>query len=224
MMAALCIIPAKGYSRRLPNKNVLELDGLTLIARSVRSAIESQCFRTIAVSSDDDSILDIAASEGAVPLKRPVTLCGDDIRAKDVVLYHLGKINTTINIVAMLMNTNPFRTGRHIREAFSILKDCKADSVASVCEYEFSPALAYNINRGRLESYFGGETKWARENEFPIAYHLNGAIFLARRETLLKTETFVDSRTVPYVMDRVSSLDIDTEEDYKLAEAWLRTI
>jgi CMP-N,N'-diacetyllegionaminic acid synthase len=220
-MKSICIIPAKGYSRRLPRKNVLPIGGVPMVVRSVRSAIDSERFSLVAVSSDDMEILNLSEKAGAIGLLRDAKLCGDDVRAKDVVYEHLKQMDQKFEIICMLMNTNPFRTKKHVQEAFDLMVCSGAGSLVSVCEYTFNPGLAMRIENNRLHPYVGGDLTWEREDKFPKGYHLNGAIFMADYEIFMKNQTFLGANTIPYVMDAISSIDIDTFEDLRLAEAYM---
>ncbi|WP_461208450.1 acylneuraminate cytidylyltransferase family protein [Desulfocurvus sp. DL9XJH121] len=221
-MASACIIPAKGRSRRLPGKNALPVGGVPMVVRSVRGAVDSGRFDYVAVSSDDEAILALAREAGAETLRRGPELCADDVRAKDVVREHLRALGREFEYVALLMNTNPFRTANHVREAFDLMVARKVRTLVGVCAFEFCPGLAMRIEDGLLRPYRGQGMEWLREEDFPQGYRLNGAMFMGCYDHFMATGTFLDSETVPYVMDRMSSWDIDTPEDYRLAEAYLR--
>ncbi|MCF8070646.1 MAG: acylneuraminate cytidylyltransferase family protein [Desulfobacterales bacterium] len=220
-MESICIIPAKGYSRRLPRKNMLSLGGVPMVVRSVRSALDAERFSLVAVSSDDNEILEVSEKAGAIGLLRDSKLCDDDIRAKDVVRHHLKAMDHNFEIVCMLMNTNPFRTDRHVREAFDLMIHSGSVSLVSVCEYTFNPGLAMRIENNRLRPYVGKELTWEREDKLPKGYHLNGAIFMSRYGEFMKERTFLTKDTEPYVMDAESSLDIDSLVDLQFAETYL---
>lgn len=221
-MEAACIIPAKGRSTRLPGKNLLPLGGVPMVVRSVRSALDAGRFSFVGVSSDDADILALAEQAGATPLPRAPELCGDTVRAKDVVHAHLAELGRPFDIVALLMNTNPLRTADHVREAFDLLVSSGARNLVSVREFEFCPGMAMRIEDGRLKPYAGGELDWVREDAYPTGYHMNGAIFMSRYEDFMRTRTFLDADTVPYVMDARSSMDVDTPDDLCVAQAFLR--
>lgn len=224
-MNNICFIPAKGYSRRLPKKNLQLIGGKTLIARAVESSISSQCFSKIIVSSNDDEILDIAVKFGVTAIRRPDNLCADDIRAKDVLKYHLDNMQEEYDSVAMLMPSNPLRNEIHIKEAYQIYNSSSVNTLISVVEYDFNPSMAMSINTNGILKPFNTEVfKWQRENQFPKYYHFNGAIFIAAYGYFMKNITFLDDSTMAYVMDKYSSIDIDTEDDLKLAEYYYEVV
>lgn len=217
-MRGACIIPAKGNSRRLPRKNALALGGRPLVCRAVDSALGAQRFGFVAVSSNDPEILALAEAAGAAPLVRDQALCGDQVRAKDVVHAHLAALGREFDYVAMLMPTTPFRTADHVREAVDIFVASGRPCLASVCEYDFHPALALAVEQGALQPFFGGGLAWEREEGLRPAFHLNGAVYLARWAFFMAERTFVAADAAAYVMDRLASLDVDTPEDFRLAQ------
>lgn len=221
-MKGVCIIPAKGNSRRLPRKNALPLAGRPMVCRAVDAALGSQRFDLVAVSSNDPEILDLAREAGAQALPRDEALCADDVRAKDVVLAHLREMDRTFDFVALCMATTPLRTAEHVRGAVDAFLASGRDTLASVCEYEFSPALALAVADGALTPYFGGDLAWTREEAHAPAWHLNGAIYLARYAFFMREATFVADGCAAFPMGRLESLDVDTPEDFRLAEACLR--
>lgn len=222
-MNALAFIPAKGRSRRLPGKNRRLLLGKPLVAYTVEAAVQSGCFDLVWVSTDDDAIADIARQYGATPVRRGPELCGDQVRAKDVLLAHLAKAGLAPGVVAMLMPTAPLRTAAHVREAMEVFCAAGTPTLMSVCEYDFSPALALRVEGGLLRSYAGGSVQWVREEGFATGYHPNGAICLARGDYFLEHGTFLDDATAAYIMSRPDSTDIDTLEEFRLAEFYLRS-
>ncbi len=217
-MKGACIIPAKGNSRRLPRKNALPLGGRPLVCRAVDSALEAQRFEFVAVSSNDEEILTLAKAAGAEPLVRDQALCGDQVRAKDVVHAHLIALGREFDYVAMLMPTTPLRTSAHVREAVDLFVASGRPCLASVCEYDFHPALALTVEEGTVQPYFGGVMAWEREETHRPAFHLNGAVYLASYTFFMAARTFVAADTAVYFMDRLASLDVDTPEDFRLVE------
>ncbi len=220
-MTNICFIPAKGNSRRLPRKNILTVGGKPLVVRAVESALESGCFDKIYVSSNDKEILEVAEKAGAVGLQRSQDLCKDDIRAKDVMQFQLSGLREKYNYVTLLMPSNPLRTARHIKEAWTLLIDKKALSLVSVTEFGMNPGVAVIIRNGKLAPFYGKELDWVREDEYPKGYYLNGAIYMANYDLFMEKATFLGNNTVPYIMDRVSSIDVDDPEDLRLAEFYL---
>lgn len=216
---ALAIIPARAGSKRLKDKNVLKLGDKPLFKYTVDAAINSQCFKKIILSTNDKRIiLSMKDCKRVQVENRPDYLCKDDVRALDVVLYHLKKEKEKYEYVALLMPTSPFRNEKHIQQAFKTLMSKKGDSLASVVEYNFHPQLALIIKNKRMYSYFKDHIEWIREDNFPKAYHVNGAIFLSKTKSLLNHKTFIKNGTIAYIMIPEDSIDIDNIFDFKLAE------
>ena len=217
-MNSLCFIPAKGRSLRLKKKNFLKIGGKELFVRAIEAAKNSKCFKKIIVSSEDKTILKIAKDYGALPVLREKKLSKKDVRVKDVLKKFLKKDNTIYDNITMLMPTSPLRNSRHIKEAHNKFCSSNCKTLVSIKEFNFNPGMALKIYRKKLIPFYGKKFKWKRENFFPKAYHFNGAIFIAEYKYFIKNFTFIDDQTIPYVMDEVSSIDVDTLEDLQLAE------
>jgi len=222
-MNNICFIPAKGNSRRLPRKNVQTVGGKELVLRAIEGAVESDCFDKIIVSSNDDEVLNLAKAAGVTPLLRESELCAEDVRAKDVFKKHLNE-GQSYDSVTMLMPTCPLRTSQHIKEAYHKFISLNAKTLVSVTEFEFNPGMAMKIESDKLAPFYSDKFKWDREDAFSVGYHMNGAVFIADYDYLMKYTTFVESQTAPYIMDKMSSIDIDTPDDLILANFYWEII
>jgi CMP-N-acetylneuraminic acid synthetase len=222
-MSAIAFIPARKNSKRLPGKNKKLLNGIPLFQYTVEAALKSKCYQMVVLTTDDEKIVEIGKRiDGLTVLARPDEYATDDVRAKDVILYHLDRIDKKFDYVSLLMPTSPFRDATDIRRTFEVLQKESGESIASVVKYDFHPEGALRIMDNRLYSYFHKEFRWIRENEFDKAYHLNGAIFTSKTNLLTKTRSFVHNGTIPYLMGPLKSLDIDEESDFIYAEFILR--
>lgn len=220
-ISAIAFVPARKKSKRLLGKNKKLLNGKPLFQYTVEAAVNSRCYEMIVLTTDDEEIIETGKKiDGVTVLNRPEEYAGDDVRAKDVVLYHLKKIEKQFKYVSLLMPTSPFRDANDIRRSFEVLLKENGDSIASVVEYDFHPSLALKIKSERLHSYFDVDKdfNWVRESEFEQAYHLNGAILTAKMDLFLRSKSFIHNGTIPYLMNPLKSLDIDTEIDFKYAE------
>lgn len=219
--SAIAFVPARKNSKRLPGKNKRLLNGKPLFQYTVEAAVSSKCYEIVILTTDDEEIIELGKRiEGLTILERPKHLAEDNIRARDVVLYHLKEIKQKFDYISLLMPTSPFRDAKDIKKSFELLIEKNGDSIASIVEYEFHPALALKIKKGRLYPYLDTEAdfNWVRESEFEKAYHLNGAILTAKMDFLIETKSFIHNGTIPYLMSPLKSLDIDTETDFKYAE------
>jgi CMP-N,N'-diacetyllegionaminic acid synthase len=224
MTKTLCFIPARGGSKRIPRKNLLPLAGKPLLAYTIEAALQAQVFEDVVVSSDDQEILNLAASLGAFPDRRPEVLCGDMIRFVQVVEEYLlrpGMRERYRNIASMLP-TCPFRTAEDVRNAFELFARQDGDRVLmAVTGYDFPPQLALELAEDgvtlamREPETYGRTT---RSQSIRKAYHPNGAIYIATVEGFLRERTFFAEPLLGYVMPPERSFDIDYPYQFKIAE------
>lgn len=215
----LAIIPARGGSKRLPRKNVLNLAGKPLISWTVDAALNSKYFGQIVVTSDDDEILSVARQESVQLIKRPSELATDTATTIDAVAHAIESQSTLYDYCVLLQPTSPLRNTKHIDEAIELLIEKNADAVVSVCECEHSPLWANTLPPdGRMDRFISDEIKNIRGQDLPTYYRLNGAIYIAKVAELLKQQTFMlRNKIFAYRMDQASSVDVDSKIDYMLA-------
>jgi len=137
-MKYLAIIPARGGSKRLPNKNILNLSGKPLIAWSIEAALKSEYIDDIVVTSDSDKILEIARNYDVITIKRPYYLASDTANSIDVIKHVIENVDGKYDYLVLLQPTSPLRNEKHIDEAIELLDIKKADAIISVCEMEHS--------------------------------------------------------------------------------------
>jgi len=218
----LAIIPARGGSKRLPRKNILDLAGKPLIAWSIESALESRYIDKVIVSSDDDEILQISKSFGADIINRPQELATDISTSFDAIKHTIDETHP-YDYIVLLQPTSPLRSTSHIDEAIETLVDKDADAVISVCEMDHSPLWSNTLPENESMNHFiSEEVKNRRSQDLEDYYRLNGAIYICKTDLLLKEETFfIKENIYAYKMDRNSSVDIDEKIDFKLAEFFM---
>lgn len=210
----LALIPARGGSKGLPRKNVLQLGGKPLIAWTIEAALESKSVDQVVLSSDDDEIIETAKMLGcSVPFRRPDDLGTDLASSIDVVLHALDQL-PGFDYVILLQPTSPLRTSSDIDSAFDLLQGSSSSSCVSVCETEQSPYWMYRLtNNNQLRNVLPEVPAISRRQDLPTTYVLNGAIYIAQVNWLRKEKTWIHHDTIAYVMDRSSSIDIDTAEE-----------
>lgn len=221
----LAIIPARGGSKRLPRKNVLDLGGKPLLAWTIEAAEQSEYLDEVIVSSDDDEIIRISEQYGArVVIKRPPELATDTATSIDVCLHAIElykkQHKKEFHYVVFLQPTSPLRDGCDIDGAIEYCMKKKGDAVLSVCETEHSP-LWNNVLPDDLsmENFIPRDVKDKRSQDLPVYYRLNGAIYICKTEKLREERSFLIKQNVyAYIMSRMKSVDIDTELDLKFAE------
>jgi CMP-N-acetylneuraminic acid synthetase len=213
----LAIITARGGSKGLPRKNVLQVNGKPLIAWTIESALNSEVISEIIVSSDDSEIIDTAREFGCTAfLRRPDHLATDTSNSVDVVLHALQEL-PGFDYVILLQPTSPLRTSSDIDGAFYLLKESKSPSCVSLCESEQSPYLMFDLQeKKKLRALLKQNIVSHRRQDLPKVYSLNGAIYIAEIDWFLKTKNFISKETVGFIMNKYNSLDIDTAEDFEL--------
>ena len=215
----LSIIPARGGSKRLPRKNVLDLAGKPLIAWSIEAGLQSKYIDKVIVTSDVDEILAISKEFGSETIKRPEELASDTATSFAAIKHTIENIDR-FDYIVLLQPTSPLRMAQQIDEAIKLLESKKADAVVSVCEMDHNP-LWSNIlpDDGNMNSFIRDEVKNKRSQDLKKYYRLNGAIYICKTDKLLDEKSFfIKDNIFAYYMDRKSSVDIDEQIDFKLAE------
>ncbi len=221
----LGIIPARGGSKRLPRKNVLDLCGKPLIAWSIKAGLNSKYIDKVVVSSDDDDILNISLNFGAETIKRPVEFASDTATTFDAIKHTIENIQK-YDYIVLLQPTSPLRDAKHIDEAIELLEEKQADSIISVCEMDHSPLWSNTLPKdGNMSNFLKDEILNKRSQDLEKYYRLNGAIYICKTEKLLEEKSFLLRNDIfSYIMDRESSIDIDEEIDFNMAEVILSKV
>ncbi|WP_445373508.1 acylneuraminate cytidylyltransferase family protein [Photorhabdus tasmaniensis] len=224
MSLNIAIIPARGGSKRLPGKNIKNLNGKPLIAWTIEAAISSGVFDDIYVSTDSKEIADISVKYGAtVPFLRPESLATDEATTNDVV-YHLidwlekTQAHKKISNVAILQPTSPLRTKSDIVNALSLYSKKMADSVVSVCELEHPYQYANKIDSSLGMKDFISQESCRRTQELDVYYRLNGAIYFFNRDRITNLNQLYGDNSFAYIMPSYRSIDIDSYFDFDLVE------
>ena len=202
----LAIIPARKGSKRLPNKNKLDLNGKPLIAWTIESAIKSIYIDDVAISTNDEDIVEIAKLYDIdVPFLRPEELSSDKASTMDVIFHTINfykSIGKCYDIIILLQPTSPLRTSVHIDNSFKLLsKDAKA--IVSVCELDHSPLWSNVLPANKsLEFFLKEDVQGLRSQGLPQYYRLNGAIYLSRIN-YLKTPKKILEIKVKHILCRL---------------------
>jgi CMP-N-acetylneuraminic acid synthetase len=215
----LAIIPARGGSKRLPRKNVLDLAGKPLIVWSIEAGLQSKYIDKVVVSSDDEEILNISKKTGAEILKRPEILASDTASTFDTIKHTIDNIKG-YEYVVLLQVTSPLRSAKQIDQAIELLEEKNADAVVSVCEMEHSPLWSNTLDDSlSMENFLPEEILNKRSQDLETYFRLNGAIYICKTEKFLEEKSFFLKKNIfAYVMSREYSVDIDEEIDFKMAE------
>ena len=224
-METLAIIPARGGSKGLPGKNILSLAGIPLISHTIKAALEAESVGRIIVSTDDEAIATVARESGAeVPFLRPAALSDDTASGVDACLHALEYANDSLDyhpeLVVYLQPTSPMRSAADIDAAVKLLHDRNADSVVSVkAVTEYPQWMKKMDGEQRISPLFEELEITAARQNLEKSYILNGAIYLSTTEALLKHRNFYGSDTRGYLMPEERSIDIDTLNDFLMAQA-----
>jgi CMP-N-acetylneuraminic acid synthetase len=212
----LAVIPARGGSKRLPRKNIKKLLGRPLIDYTIKAAEKANLLTDVIFSTDDEEIRDIALECGAYsPILRPPELSGDHVRNSATMIHCLNYMENLTgkeyDCIVLLQPTSPLRDQFHIDEAVEKFITSDATSLAAVKgPYKKRDINLKRINGSKLENLIENNEEY---------YIYNASLYIVTRDWLLEKERFTSEDEIPYVMDDISSIDIDEELDFIMAQA-----
>lgn len=217
----LCIIPARGGSKRLPGKNIAQVAGKPLLAYAIKSSLDSGIFDCVCVSSDDNEILRVARESGAdSALKRPAELSDDKAQVKNVCAFLIeqfiqkGRVYTEF---AVVIPNNPLRSAQDIRDAYELFKIENANYLMSLVPFSHPPQRAVWAPKKYIRPYF--DVKYMKQAQsLDKLYRHDGTIIIAKTKAFLREKDFYGSKVIPYFTPKERSLDIDTQLDLDWAE------
>ncbi len=226
-MYALAVIPARGGSKGLPGKNLMKLGRLSLIGHAVASAGEAKVLSRAIVSTDDSAIAAEAARHGGeVPFLRPAALATDEAGMLPVLQHAVRWLEESERIrpdlVVLLQPTSPFRTGADIDAVIRRVDETGADSAQTVIAAAYHPFFMSTLDGDRLAPLFPDErSRYVRRQDPPRVYQPSGAVYVTRRRVLMEEGRIVGRDHRGIVMGYEASVKIDTEWEFRLAEAVL---
>jgi pseudaminic acid cytidylyltransferase len=218
------VIPARGGSKRIPGKNIRDFAGRPMIEWSIETARESGLFDRVVVSTDDADIRKIAEAAGAeVPFHRPEELADDMIATRPVIVHAIRALGegweNRADLVCCLYPTAPFTTKAHLDEAHDLLRgDPSARCVVPVLPMPRTLWRAFRIMDGGLSRIFD-EYAGARSQDLPPIYQDAGQFYFARTSAWVDHESSMMAGAIPLILAPGTAVDIDTPEDWDLAEA-----
>ncbi|PPA03389.1 pseudaminic acid cytidylyltransferase [Pseudomonas sp. MWU12-2312b] len=222
-MNSVAIIPARGGSKRIPRKNLKLFDGVPMIVRSIRTAIDSGLFSQVVVSTDDPAIAELARSAGAqVPFMRPAALA-DDFTGTAAVIAHalqaLREQGQQFDYACCIYATAPLLQARFLKQGLQLLEQHPDRSFAfSVCDFGFPVQRALTVgDQGALTALYP-EFRETRSQDLPAAYQDAGQFYWGRSKAWLNGEVLYSPASLPVMLPRFLVQDIDTPEDWKRAE------
>ena len=226
-MSNIAIIPARGGSKGIPNKNITPLCGRPLIEYTIEVALKSPSVDCIIVSSDSERILEIAQkiSEKILPILRPTELALDESGTEDAVMHsvdYMIKHGVAIDYLILLQPTSPFRAVKQIEESISLIKSSKVGSLISVSDPMQHPS-DFVFKDGGIIDYICREKTNHRRQDFRPAKFINGSIYITQYEFLKQTgKIYSLDNCVLYDMPVEYSIDIDTPFDLMICEAIMK--
>ncbi|HML36320.1 MAG TPA: pseudaminic acid cytidylyltransferase [Bacillota bacterium] len=227
MSGNVAIITARGGSKRIPGKNIKEFCGKPILQYSIQAAIDSGIFDEIMVSTDDAEIAEMTIACGAkVPFMRSSKNSDDFATTADVigeVLAEYKKTDREFQYACCIYPTAPFVTGKKLQDAMRELIASDADSVIPVVGFSYPPQRGFVIENGRLKM------KWpehlnSRSQDLETIYHDCGQFYCFKISSFQQTGKLVMDNTIPFQIPELQVQDIDTEEDWKLAELKYRML
>ena len=220
----VALIPARGGSKGIKNKNIIDLCGKPLISYTIQAALESKYIDKVIVSTDSQEIADVAIKYGAeVPFLRPGELASDTSKTIDAVMHAVGELEKRkeqYDILILLQATQPLRTADDIDSAIELFIKNKGQSLVSVSPVEDNPILIRTIdNLGRMNSILPMKST-CRRQDMPLYYRVNGCIYINLISELDLNTSFNDNK-IPYIMPKERSVDIDEIKDLLIAQYYI---
>ncbi len=226
----LAIIPARGGSKRLPRKNVLDLNGEPLIAWSIEAGLQSHYVDEVMVTTDDEEIAEVSKKYGAiVPFQRPEKL-SDDYATRSEVIRHTiefykNELGKQFDYLVFLQPTSPLRGEKDIDSAIKFMFEKNGDAVVSVCELEHPIHWSGTLPQDKdMSKFLDNVAVQSRSQDLEKHYRLNGAIYICDIQKFLEEGcVFLKKNIFAFEMPQEKSVDIDSLMDFKIAEALKRT-
>lgn len=216
----LAVIPARGGSRRIPRKNIRLFCGRPMIAWSIEAALASGCFDDVVVSTDDDEIAAIATSEGAsVPFTRPAELADDFTPTIPVVAHAITAVAPALDPaqVCCIYATAAFVTPERLRQGLELMAPSDRDYVFTATTFPFPIQRALRLEGQGVVAMFP-EFIAMRSQDLVTAIHDAGQFYWGRKQAWLEGRTLFSEASAPLLVPRAECQDVDTEEDWELAE------
>lgn len=229
-MKVLAVIPARGGSKGVPEKNIKDLGGKPLVAHAIECAIQSTSVSKIVLSTDDEKIATVGRQYDIDVLKRPAYLAEDDSNVVGTVEHVIKEYNEDFDLIVLLQPTSPLRIYSDLDNIISLLIDnTEIDGVISVVPMnDTHPARMYNLmENDELRPLIDSGESLRRQDLNPV-YYRNGCFYAVKTKAFTTQKTFMVEKKLAYVMNSDWLVNIDTMRDFKLAtllyEDWKKEI
>jgi pseudaminic acid cytidylyltransferase len=218
----ICVIPARGGSKRIIQKNIKDFNGSPIISYSIKAALKSNCFDRVIVSSDDKEIINISKKYGAeAPFIRPAELSDDYVGIIPVVKHAIEQIEfnkNNVENVCCLFATAPFISPETISNSLTKLKQTNADFCFSISSFPFPIQRALKISQEKRVEMFNPDYYLSRSQDLEKSYHDAGQFYWGKAKAFKDEIPLFSEVSIPYVLESFLVQDIDTEEDWTRAE------
>lgn len=218
-MRVLVIIPARGGSKGVPQKNIKLLGGKPLIAHAIECALASKKATKVVVSTDDDAIASAANQYPIEVIKRPSELAEDDSNVVTAVTYTYDYLKEDFDVIVLLQPTAPLRTSADLDAVIDLLeKNINTDGVISVVPMDdVHPARMYDLNETQqlVPLIENGET--LRRQDLKPVYYRNGCFYAVRTKAFYEQQSFMVANKLAFVMNPNWLINIDNQRDFQLA-------
>lgn len=226
-MKNIAIIPARSGSKGLKDKNIKMLAGFPLMFYSIKAALQSDLFNEVMVSTDSAQYAAVAKQHGAkVPFLRSAEQSGDYAGSWEVVSEVLNKYNEKgirFDTVCLLQPTSPLRDYNDIIKGYHILENKKCEAVTSVCAMDHSPLWSMILPEDGSMKEFRAHMESVPRQSLQQYYRLNGAVYIRKIRYEKDNIKILDQNEYALIMDRKKSIDIDTADDFELAEYYMHS-
>ena len=223
-MDILCIIPGRSGSKGLKNKNILKINGSTLIEIAYNVAKKSKIFEDIILSTDSKKYLQLISDKNLEkPFLRPKKLASDKTTDLQLMIYELKKYESYFekkyDYICLLQPSSPLRKIKHIKSCFEILKKSKPDAIWTVSEVDnkFHPIKQVYSENNYLKYYDNNGKNFVARQDLKKTYIRNGVAYFFSRNSILKKKTILPKKTQFFLINKNKIANIDTKKDLDFA-------
>jgi len=217
----LAITLARGGSKSIPRKNIIDINGKPLLQYTTDEVAKSAYIDDYYLSTEDSEIMSVGRNLGVPIIERPTELASDTATSYDAIMHAIDHLDAwgVYDYIVEVMVTNPLKTVDDIDACISKLYSSGADSVTSVVRiYDHHPSRVKYIQHDRMMSFYPEQPESRRQDLLPPAYVRNGSIYAITLLAFNKYKSRVGADAVPYIMPQERTVNIDEPADLKLAE------